>query len=193
MYGLTRATLTLIGAAVAGLLLWLATQIPTDRNAVTLWEHWTAMAVIAAAGLTMALSQLLGGWTKWGWPRISLKVFLIGFLPVLLVGGWMLAAREPGDHWLGSHVLSWSNDIGIEGFVNDLSAMFQAIAFAIGLVFGFTFDTTGPRRRRTKPLPAVRMGPAEHDGAPVREDERRVRIGNGQTPTREEEPEPTRR
>ena len=31
--------------------------------------------IVAGAGLTMALSQLFGGWTKWGWPRISAGVF----------------------------------------------------------------------------------------------------------------------
>jgi hypothetical protein len=191
MYGLTRATLTLIGAAVAGLLLWLATQVVTDVNAVTVWEFWSAIGLIAAAGLTMALSQLLGGWTKWGLPRISLNVFLIAFVPALIVGGWMIAAREPGSHWLGNHVVSWSDDLGIGGFVGDLSAMFPAIAFGIGLVFGFTFDTTGPRRRRTKPLPALRSHPVTTNGAPTNED-RRVRITDGQA-QREEEPQPAGR
>ena len=44
----------------------------------------------------IALSQLLGGWTKWGWPQVSGKVFLVGFLPTLIAGGWILAAQEPG-------------------------------------------------------------------------------------------------
>jgi hypothetical protein len=157
MYGLTRATLTLIGVAMTGVLLWLATQIVSDDFAsASRGDYWAALGIVAAGGLVIALSQLLGGWTKWGWPRISGNVFLIGFVPALLVGGWMLAAMEPGNYWLGRHVRSWSDDLGIEGLVNDLGLMIPAIALGIGLVFGLTFDTTGPRRAvRTKGVPAA--------------------------------------
>ncbi len=51
----------------------------------------------------MALSQLFGGWTKWGWPRISVGVLLIGFLPVLVVGGWVLLAGQPDANWFQRH------------------------------------------------------------------------------------------
>ena len=98
MYGLTRATLTLIGAAAAGAMLWLATTIlPENVSDASLGGYWAAFGLVAIGGLVMALSQLLGGWTKWGWPRVSGHVFLVGFLPTLVVGGWMLAAHEPGE------------------------------------------------------------------------------------------------
>jgi hypothetical protein len=163
MYGLTRGALTLVGVAVAGFLIWLgADALPSDSVGTGLGEFWWAAGLIAAAGLTMALSQLLGGWTKWGWPRLSLNVFLLGFLPALIVGGWIVAAAEPGDAWLGSHVRNWSEDIGVEGLVGDLLKVWPAIAFGVGLTFGLTFDTTGPRtdsvrwRRRHKvPAPAA--------------------------------------
>jgi len=185
MYGLTRATLTLIGVAAAGVLIWLATQIlPDDASTASPSEYWFAFAVVAAGGLVIALSQLLGGWTKWGWPRVSVHVFLIGFLPTLVVGGWILAAGEPGSHWLGTHVRNWSSDIGIGSLVGDLTLMVQAIAFGIGLVFGLTFDTTGPRVAR-KPIPAVTPQPAARGGDGAGDD-RRVRIGDGNAP----EPEP---
>ena len=146
MYGLTRATLTLIGAAAAGALLWLATTaLPANVSDASLGGYWAAFGLVALGGLVMALSQLLGGWTKWGWPRVSSHVFLVAFLPTLVVGGWMLAAHEPANYWLGRHVRSWSGDIGIDGLVNALGLMIPAIAFGIGLVFGLTFDTTGPR------------------------------------------------
>ena len=64
MMGITRGVATLIGAAVAGFLIWLAAQMG-DGSA---GEYWATYGLIAAAGLTMALSQILGGWTKWGWP-----------------------------------------------------------------------------------------------------------------------------
>ena len=94
----------------------------------------------------MALSQILGGWTKWGWPRFSLGVFMIGFLPVLVAGGWVLLARQPAD-WMNTS--NWSRDLGIYGAVADLGNVLPAIAFGIGLVFGFSFDTAGPRSVRS--------------------------------------------
>ena len=139
MMGITRGFSTLIGAAVAGFLIWLATQMG-DGSA---GEYWTTYGLIAAAGLTMALSQILGGWTKWGWPRLSAGVFLLGFLPVLLVGGWVLLARQPDDFFNTSN---WSRDLGIDGVVGDLGELLAAVAFGIGLTFGLTFDTAGPRR-----------------------------------------------
>lgn len=142
MYSLTRATLTLIGAAVAGFLIWLASQFALDESG---GEYWTAMGLVAAAGLTMALSQLFGGWTKWGMPRLSGGVFLLGFLPALIAGGWVLLAAMPAQDYNTSN---WSRDIGIDGLVDDLADYVGAIAFAVGLILGFTFDTTGPRVRR---------------------------------------------
>jgi hypothetical protein len=152
MYGLTRGALTLIGAAAAGVLLWLGATLVPDDGSLSMGEHWATAGLVAAAGLTMALSQLLGGWTKWGWPRVSGNVFLMAFLPVLIAGGWVIAAGEPGDHWLGGHARNWSDDLGIGTLVGDMTIMLPAIAFGIGLVFGFTFDTTGPRVRKQTPV-----------------------------------------
>jgi hypothetical protein len=139
MFGATRGIATLVAAVIGGFLLWLATQIGTE----TAGEYWATYGVIAAAGLVFALSQIVGGWTKWGWPRLSLGVFLLAFLPVLVAGGWLLLARQPDDFFNTSN---WSRDLGIYGLVADLGNVLPAIAFAVGLTFGLTFDTTGPRR-----------------------------------------------
>ncbi len=139
MIGVTRGISTLAGAAVAGVLLWFATQIGTETTS----EYWATYGLIAAAGLTMALSQILGGWTKWGWPRFSTGVFVIGFLPVLVAGGWVLLARQPAD-WMNTS--NWSRDLGVGSAVADLGNILPAVAFGIGLTFGFSFDTAGPRR-----------------------------------------------
>lgn len=136
--GITRGFSTLIGAAVAGFLIWLAAQMGGGSAG----DYWATHGLVAAAGLTMALSQILGGWTKWGWPRLSLGVFLLGFLPVLLVGGWVLLARQPADFFNTSN---WSRDLGIFGVVGDVGDLLAVVSFGIGLTFGFTFDTA-PRR-----------------------------------------------
>jgi hypothetical protein len=194
MYGLTRATLTLIGVAAVGVLLWLATQIiGDDLTSFSSGEYWAAFGLVAAGGLVIALSQLLGGWTKWGWPQVSGKVFLAAFLPAFIVGGWILAAGEPGDAWLGSHVRSWSDDIGVDGLVDDLELMIPAVAFAIGLVFGLTFDTTGPRSARTKGVPAAgAQRPVATDGNGTAED-RRVQVDDDETTADEQQPAPRTR
>jgi hypothetical protein len=98
---------------------------------------------------------------------------------------------------------SWSEDIGVDGVVGDFRAMIPAIAFGIGLVFGFTFDTTGPRVRKETPVatpkPAVtKEHVAATDGEQVETtdevgDDRRVHIGNGAQEAPAQEPEPAPR
>ena len=168
MYGLTRATVTLIAAAIAGLLIWIATQIGDSSNG----EYWATYGVIAAAGLTMALSQLLGGWTKWGMPRISISVFLWAFVPVAIAVLWIVIFHQP-HHGLGrNHIRKWSNDIGIDGLVKDFKEYVAVLSFGLGLVFGYTFDTTGPIARGgrdeapARPTVADRTAPAPPRNAP---------------------------
>jgi hypothetical protein len=140
MYGLTRATTTLICAGVAGLLIWIATQISNDH----VGGYWARIGLVAGAGLLMALSQLLGGWTKWGWPRLSIAVLLTAFVPVAIVSLWIILAGEPGSGWFHNHVMAWSRDIHVSGLVTDLLYYIPVFAFGTGLVFGYSFDTTGP-------------------------------------------------
>ncbi len=143
MYGLTRASTTLVSSAGAGLLIWLATQISNDN----IGGYWARVGLIAGAGLLMALSQLLGGWTKWGWPRLSIAVLITAFIPVAIVSLWIILAGEPGTGWFHSHVLAWSSDIHVSGLVTDFTDYIPVLAFGTGLVFGFSFDTTGPVAR----------------------------------------------
>jgi hypothetical protein len=163
MYGLTRATTTLIGAAAAGLLLWIATQLNHGHEG----GYWGIVGLMAGAGLIMALSQLLGGWTKWGWPRLSGSVFLFAFVPVAIVSLWIILAAEPHHGWFHNHVMAWTRDIQVSGLVTDMLIYIPVLAFGTGLVFGFSFDTSGPRRavavddRRTGVTP--RRAPASAD------------------------------
>jgi hypothetical protein len=140
MYGMTRATTTLLAAGVAGLLIWIATQISNDH----IGGYWARIGLVAGAGLVMALSQLLGGWTKWGWPRLSLPVLIIGFVPVAVVSLWVILAGEPSNGWFHNHVMNWTGDIHVSGLVTDLLYYIPVLAFGSGLVFGYSFDTTGP-------------------------------------------------
>jgi hypothetical protein len=140
---LVRALFTLAGVAVAGLLIWLAQTFDlTSTNG-----FWAAMGLISAAGLALGLSQLFGGWTKWGLPVMSPGVFLLAFIPSAIVVGWILLATQPEGGWQQARFANWSSDLGITGFVNDLGTLPAALAMGLGIVFAFTFDTTGPRTR----------------------------------------------
>jgi hypothetical protein len=158
-----RAVTTLIGVALAGFLFWVGAKIvdPFDESS-TRGSYWGWIAMLAAAGLVVALSQLLGGWTKWGWPRFSIPVLLVAFLPGFLAGLWVLFFHEPGSDWIARHVRSWSDDVGLETLVAELGTAVPAIGFGLGLLFGLTFDTTGPRVERAELAdgrPAVPEGP----------------------------------
>ena len=168
MYGLTRGTATLLGAGVAGLLVWIAAQIDGKSTG----GYWAVYGLIAGAGLVMALSQLLGGWTKGGLPKLSANVFLLAFIPTLIAAGWVIVGHQPHPNWFRNHVLSWSSDISILGVVRDMADYVAVVAFGIGLVFGFSFDTSAAgtygsfgRRRRAAAKPAGGAAPpGTHDG-----------------------------
>jgi hypothetical protein len=128
---LVRALFTLLGVAVAGLLIWVASQFDLTSTS----EFWAAVGIIAAAGLALGLSQLFGGWTKWGIPVVSPGVFLLA----------VLLATQPDRGWQQDRFAGWTDDIGITGLVNDLGLFPAALAMGLGLVFAFSFDTTGPR------------------------------------------------
>ena len=189
--------LTLVGVAAAVVLIWTAAQIGDDSTA----DYWALYGLVAAAGLVMALSQLLGGWTKWGWPRVSGTVFLLGFLPALVVAGWVLGAGQPSENWLQQHVVDWSDDLGIGGVVEDLLDLAGPLAFLAGLTFGFTFDTTGPRTREVvdrEPVAAPVPTPEpEPEPTAVREVDTPTEVTNGdrETPvtSHADTTEPTRR
>lgn len=167
MYGLTRGMFTLIGAAGVAVLFWLASQLDTGETG----GYWAWAGLLAAAGLAVPLSQLLGGWTKWGWPRVSRSVFLLGFVPAFVIGLLVLLHAQPDSR---AFATGWAGGLGLGGVADDLAvAVLPAIALGLGLVFGLTFDTTGPRVRAVahdEPLPvsvpaAGEVLPSEPDAA----------------------------
>jgi hypothetical protein len=139
MNGMNRAMMTLVAAAIGGAGLWLVTHF--DQR--TTGGYWAAMGVIAGAGLLFGIAQLRG---RGGNPAAA---FLVTFVPVLIVGGWVLLAMEPHGNWFRDHIRSWDGDIGISDVVHYVGAQIGVIAFAIGLTFGLTFEPGYLRRRRT--------------------------------------------
>jgi hypothetical protein len=137
-----RGLTTLLGVAAAGFLVWLATQFDLGSTS----EYWAAMGILVGAGACLGISQLLGGWTKWGTPTISPGVFLLGFLPTFIAVGGILVATRPTNTDEGDQVAGWIRDVGLGGLAEDLIVFQGVLAFALGIVLTFTLDTRGPRR-----------------------------------------------
>ena len=170
LYDATRGLTTAAAAGVAGLLLWLATLVGVQ----SVTRFWEAMGIVAAAGLVVGLSQVIGGWTKGGGLRVSPATFLLAFLPVLVCVGWILMATQPGNGWHEGTVTSWSHSIGIMGLVHALGLWHGALAFGFGLVLGLTLDTV--------PTPVVEPVPAtDRPTGTVRDDETMVADRRGPT------------
>ena len=166
-YDFNRGLATLIGAAIAGGLIWVAGMYIDDK---TTGGYWAVYGIIAGAGLVMALSQLVGGWTKFGMPRLSLGTFLLGFLPVLVVVGWVACATQPHGNTVRSHVLTWSSALAINHIVDHLGEYIAVLSFGLGLVLGFCGDTVGVTRREEvyagrRAAPAATPAPAYDRGA----------------------------
>ncbi|HEX7083976.1 MAG TPA: hypothetical protein VF186_07670 [Gaiellaceae bacterium] len=136
---------TLIGAGVAGLLLWLASQWGHDSTG----GYWAAMGVVAGAGLVLGLSQLRG---RDGHPPAT---FGLAFVPVLIAAGWTLIAMQPDSNWFRDHVASASRYVHILGVMRDVGVWNGVLAFGIGLVFGFALEPATLRRRRVVHAPAA--------------------------------------
>ena len=99
----TRALATLLAAAAAGFLIWLAAQF--DRG--TTGGYWAALGVVAGCGLLLGLAQLRG---SGGNPPVTL---LFVFVPVLVCAGWVILYAQPHANWFRNHVSAWSGDIGV--------------------------------------------------------------------------------
>jgi hypothetical protein len=152
-----RGLTTLLAVGLAGFLIWIATQVGQQ----TTGRFWASMGIVAGAGLVLAASQLLGGWTKFGMPRLSLGVFLLGFLPVLIGTVWIALATQPGNGWQEGRLRSWSETLGIYGFVREVGLYHGVLAFAFGLALGFCFDTHDRRRERVAAAPTTEPAAGE--------------------------------
>jgi hypothetical protein len=155
MYDASRGLTLALAAALAGLGLWGASEVGTQ----TTGRFWIAMAIVAGAGLVMALANHVGTWTKGLRMRVSPSTFVIAFLPVLVCVGWILLATQPGSGWQEGRLDHWSNSIGILGLVKSVGLWHGVLAFGFGLVLGQCFDGV--------PAPAVEEVPAYAGGAPA--------------------------
>ena len=161
MYDASRGLTLALAAALAGLGLWGATQIGMQ----TTGRFWLSLAVVAGAGLLIALANHVGTWTKGLRLRLSPSTFTLAFLPVLVCVGWILIASQPGHGWQEGRLDSWSNSIGIMGLVHAIGLWHGVLAFAFGLMLGLSFDGVPAPAPEAEPAYAGRTtaGPAPAD------------------------------
>jgi hypothetical protein len=156
LYDATRGLTTLAAAGAAGVLLWAATLVGQRTDG----RFWAEMGIVAGAGLVMAISQVIGGWTKGLRLRMSAGTFFIAFIPVLIVVGWILMASQPGHGWHEGTIVSWSKNANLMGLIHDLALWHGVLAFGFGLVLGMSFDTVPALAPAAGPAAAAAAAPA---------------------------------
>jgi hypothetical protein len=177
LYDATRGLMTALAVGLAGLLLWVATQVG-QQSAARFWEE---MGIVATAGLVLALLPALGGWTSGLRLRLSPGAFVLGFLPTLAVVGWILMATQPGHGWHEGTLVSWSHNLGIMGVVHSIGLWHGVLAFGLGAVLGLSLDTVPAlaadeevvvdrRADRVATTAPAAAGPAAMTRAPLRRD-----------------------
>ena len=137
------------------------------------------MAIVAGAGLLIALANHVGTWTKGLRLRMSPSTFALAFLPVLVVGGWILVASQPGSGWQEGRLDSWSNSIGILGVVHSIGLWHGVLAFTIGLMLGLSLDgVPAPVEEEVAPAYAGAAPAADEPVAAERRYAGRARTGD---------------
>ncbi len=159
--GVTRALATLLGAAVAGVLLWLAAQIGRS----TTGGYWAAYVVVASAGFAFAISQLRGRRTGF------VPMLALALVPVLVVVGWVVVAGQPTANDTRGHVLNWSGDMGIADVVSAVGKWLGVLAFGFGYTVAATLEPLALSRRRQEAVPVVEPAAAD---APTTAERREV-------------------
>ena len=180
-YDASRGLTLALAAALAGLGLWGAAQVGTQ----TTGRFWIAMAILAAAGLLLALASHVGTWTKGLRLRMSPTTFVLAFLAVLVCVGWILMANQPGHGWQEGRITSWSDSAGILGLVHSIGLWRGVLAFGFGLVLGLSLD--GVPAPPPEAEPAYAAGPPGSTARPAADEpvaaERRWTGRRGETAT----------
>ena len=157
---MTRALSTLIGAALAGGLIWVAAQV--DRT--TTGGYWAEIGILAGAGLAIALARLPDVGVRTLVP--SLPTFGLAFLPALVAAGWLVVSSQPHGNTVRGHVLSWSSDIGVMRVVRDVAPYAIVLAFGLGVLLGLVFERRAVQQIITEE-PAVPEGTREAEPTTV--------------------------
>jgi hypothetical protein len=168
----------LIATGIAGALLWAASRVHRGTTA----GFWAEVAMIAIAGLVLAFGRLIG-FGATGRVHATLPMLIIGFLPALVVGGWVLLASQPNASSLERHMLSWSGGIQVDTVVKTLAVYAPVVAFGLGSLLGLVFERApvsvagGELAQPSRPLPADEPTSIDSRRIPTPADEREASTG----------------
>jgi hypothetical protein len=168
----------LLGIGVAGLLIWIATRV----GIASTWRYWAVLGLLAGAGLAFALTQR----TAYGaWAEVTPLGFMLAFVIAVVCAGWIAVVGQPHANWFRNHFTSWSDDIGILGFVKHMTTYVDVMAFGLGALLASApgaFGAAAPAQAGTaageRPAPPPGR-PATTDGdgtAPVARERERTRV-----------------
>jgi hypothetical protein len=175
---MTRALAMLIASGIAGALLWAASRVHRGTTA----GFWAEIAILAIAGLVLAIGRLVG-FGATGRIRTTLPVLVIGFLPALVVGGWILIASQPNASSVERHFLTWSGNIHVDSVVGTLAIYAPVIAFGLGSLLGLAFErvavpvASGALAQPSEPLPATEPTSIDSRRVPSSAEERKASTG----------------
>jgi hypothetical protein len=163
MFGVRKGMVLIAGAAGAGVLIWLAGR-ETGNTIDTAGDYWGAVGALALAGLALASLQFLARVGRGSAPALSPTAILLGFVPALIVAGFVILFAQPAGGWLAGDTRSFAADIGVDGVAADMAQLWPVLPFLLGVLLGLTLDAV-PR-----PAPATRQPPvpvaAGGDGRP---------------------------
>ena len=129
LYDATRGLMTALAAGLAGLLLWVATQVGSAVDGPLLGGDGHRRGRRASCSRCCRCSAAGRAGCGCGSRRGR---SLLGVLPALVVVGWILLATQPGNGWHEGRFVSWSHDLGLMGIVHALGLWHGVLAFGFG-------------------------------------------------------------
>jgi hypothetical protein len=99
----------------------------------------------------------------------------LGFLPVLVVAGWVLVAMQPHATASATHVRTWSGDMGILDVVRAVGTWIGVLAFGIGATLAAVVEPFGRTLAEPDAVAADEPTMAERRAVPAEDRETVIR------------------
>ena len=138
LYDATRGLMTALAVGLAGLLLWVATQVGVQSTA----RFWAAMGIVAAAASCSPCCRLSAAGRAGSGCGSRRGRFCSASCRHSSSTGWILLATQPGNGWHEGRFVSWSHDLGLMGIVHAIGLWHGALAFGFGVVLGMSLDAS---------------------------------------------------
>ena len=152
LYDATRGLMTALAVGLAGLLLWVATQVGVQSTA----RFWAAMGIVAGGGpraRPAAGARRLD--ERAAAPDLAGRRSCSASCRRSSSTGWILLATQPGNGWHEGRFVSWSHDLGLMGIVHAIGLWHGALAFGFGVVLGMSLDAVPAVERVVEPADTV--------------------------------------